>query len=128
MPKEQLVQYGLATSQCFSRADNDDQELTTSLSTFPMDVAAVLVGKEFIQKEVLLKVLGEHIPREKAAILVKTLRNKIETAPKKFSEFLAILSELPSTGEIVECLRSTYQRGEFYSDLCPYKSILCAID
>ena len=84
-------------------------ELTTSLSTDPVCVAGALVGKKFIQNEVLLKMLGNDTPTGKAVILVEAVRKEIEMTPDKFSEFLEILSEQSWAKGIVESLRSTYQ-------------------
>ena len=88
------------------------QELTTSLSTDTAWVARVLVGKSFIQNEVLLEMLSDDTPTGKAAILVEAVRNEIEIAPEMFTEFLEILSEQSWAKEVVESLRSTY-KSEF---------------
>ena len=85
------------------------QELTTSLSTDTAWVARALVGKNFIQNEVLLEMLSDDTPTGKAAILVEAVRNEIEIVPEMFTEFLEILSEQSWAKEVVESLRSTYQ-------------------
>ena len=85
------------------------QELTTSLSTNPLCVAGALVGKRFIQNEVLLKMLSDNTPTGNTAILVEAVRNEIEVAPENFIKFLEILSEQSWAKEVVESLRSTYK-------------------
>ena len=46
-------------------------------------------------------------PREKATILVTTVRQKIEIAPKRFHEFVNILFTQAWTRDIAEMLRSS---------------------
>ena len=91
-------------------------DLMTALSNEPLGVAGILLGKGFISSEIMSKMLiVSYIPTEKATILVEAVRNKIELAPSKFSEFLEILSEVTCTQEVVESLRSTYQSKLVYN-------------
>ena len=96
------------------------QELTTALSSDPVSVARALIAKKFIQERVLNEVFIGHNVRarkaKKATILVEAVRNEIEAAPEKLTQFLEVLSEQSCAKEVVESLRSTYQ-SEFHSRL-----------
>jgi hypothetical protein len=90
-------------------------DLTIALSNEPLGVAEILLKKGFISGEVMSKVLvASCTPTDKAAILIDSVRNKVELAPSKFTELLEILSEMECAKEVVESLRSTYQ-GELTS-------------
>ena len=80
------------------------QELTTVLSSDPDLIAGALLSTKFIQDDSMLKILSGETPAGKAAILVEAVRNEIEVAPEKFSEFLDILSEQSWTKEVVESI------------------------
>ena len=85
-------------------------DLEIALSNEPVGVAGILLGKGFISEEIMSKMLFASCTlTEKAAILIDSIRDKIELAPSKFTELLDILSEVACTKEIVESLRSTYQ-------------------
>ena len=84
--------------------------LMLALSSEPLDVAGILLGKGFISGEIMSKVqLICYTSTEKATILIEAVRNKIELVPSKFTELLVILSEVACAKEVVESLRSTYQ-------------------
>ena len=86
------------------------RDLMTALSNEPLDLAGVLLSKEFISWETMSKMLiVSYTPVEKATILIEAVRNKVELAPSKFTEFLEILSEERCTADVVGRLRSTYQ-------------------
>ena len=85
-------------------------DLKIALSNEPVGVAGTLLGKGFISEETMSKILvASCTPIEKAAILIDSVRNKIELAPSKFTELLEILSEVACAKEVVESVRSTYQ-------------------
>ena len=88
-------------------------DLTVALSKHddaPLTMAAILFSKGMISMEILENVSrGSLIKFEKAAILIKAVRNKMEIAPEKFSEFLEILSGETFSREVAASLRSTYQ-------------------
>ena len=76
-------------------------------------MAGILFGKGFISEEIMSKMLVlAYTPKEKAAILMEAVRNRIELAPSKFSKLLDILSEVTCAKEVVEKLRFTY-RSEY---------------
>ena len=86
-------------------------ELTTALSNDPLGVAGILLSKELICEEEHSKMLVHcYTPAEKAAILIRAVRNTIKIAPDKFQCFLKILSEQQVCAkEVAESLHSTYQ-------------------
>ena len=85
------------------------QELTVALSNKPLTMAGVLVDKEFISNDVLVQMLVHKTAEGKTAILVEAVKERIETAPERFEEFLHILLESSSTKEVAERLSSTRQ-------------------
>jgi hypothetical protein len=86
-------------------------DLMLALSNEPLCVAGILLGKGFISGEIMSKMLVvSYTPTEKAAILIEAVRNKIELAPSKFMELLEILSGVACAQEVVQSVRSTYQR------------------
>ena len=84
-----------------------NDKLITALSADPLGIAGVLVTKGFIPEhtEAQMRLISS-TPREKATILVTTIRQRIEIAPKRFHEFLSILSEQAWTKDIMEVLQS----------------------
>ena len=90
-------------------------DLMVALSNEPLGVAGILLGKGFISSEIMSKMLVvSYTPTEKATVLIEAVRNKVELAPSRFTEFLEILSEVTCAKDVVESLRSTYQ-GELIS-------------
>ena len=85
-------------------------ELTAALSSTPMRVTRALVRKKFVQSDVLLEMLIDDTPTGKTVILVDAVKKTIEASPAKFSELIEILSELSWATNVVENLRSIYQR------------------
>ena len=96
-------------------------DLMIALSSEPVGVAGILLGKGFISTEIMSKMLVvSYTSTEKAAILVEAVRNKVHLSSSRFAELLEILSEQACAKEVVESLRSTYQ-SEFtgiYAELC----------
>ena len=85
-------------------------DLMLALSNEPVGLAGILLGKGFISSEVMSKMLVlAYTPEEKAAILIEAVRNKIELAPSRFTQYLEILSEVTCAKEVVESLHFTYQ-------------------
>ena len=85
-------------------------DLIIALSSEPVGVAGMLLSKGFVSEETMSKMfLLAYTPKEKAAILMEAVRNKIMLAPSKFSKLLDILSEVTCAKEVVETLRFTYQ-------------------
>ena len=86
-------------------------DLIIALSSDPLSVAGILLSNELICEEEHSKMLVHcYTPAEKAAILVRAVRNTIKIAPIKFQVFLEILSEQRVCAkEVVERLHSTYQ-------------------
>ena len=84
-----------------------NDKLITVLSADPLGIAGVLVTKGFIPEhtEAQMRLISS-TPREKATTLVTTVRQRIEIAPKRFHEFLSILSEQAWTKDIMEVLQS----------------------
>ena len=75
-----------------------------------MGVAQKLLSKGFVSEETMSKMLvPAYTSKEKAAILMEAVRNKIVLAPSKFSKLLDILSGVTCAKEVVETLRFTYQ-------------------
>ena len=85
-------------------------DLTTALANQPLDVASILLSKELISSEVYSKVLlPTYTPTEKAAIVIESARNVVETDPEKFHKFLEALSGQVCFKEVMKSLSSTYQ-------------------
>ena len=83
-----------------------NDKLITALSADPQGIAGVLLAKGLIPENTEAQVRLCSTPREKATILVTTVRQRIELAPKRFQEFLDILSKQEWTKDIFEILQS----------------------
>ena len=84
-----------------------NDKLITALSADPLGIAGVLLAKGLIPENTEAQMRQCSTPREKATILVTTVRQRIEIAPKRFQEFLDILSEQEWTKDIMEILQSS---------------------
>ena len=84
-----------------------NDKLITALSADPLGISGILLAKGFIPEITEEQMRQCYTSREKASILVTTVRQKIEIAPKRFHEFLNILSGQTWTKDIVEILRSS---------------------
>ena len=80
-------------------------KLVTALSLDPQGIAGVLLAKGLIPENTEAEMRQCTIPREKAVILITTLRNRIEVSPKRFYEFLDILSKQEWSKDIIEVLQ-----------------------
>ena len=78
-----------------------NDKLITALSLDPQGIAEVLLAKGLIPENTEAQVRQSSTPREKATILVTTVRQRIEIAPKRFQEFLDILSKQEWTKDIM---------------------------
>ena len=83
-----------------------NDKLVTALSIDPQGLAGTLLAKGLIPEHTESQIRQCPTPREKAIILVTTVRQRISIAPKRFHEFLDILSEHTWTKDIVEVLLS----------------------
>ena len=83
-----------------------NDKLITALSLDPQGIAEVLLAKGLIPENTEAQVRQYSTPREKATILVTTVRQRIEVAPKQFQELLDILSKQEWTKDILEILKS----------------------
>ena len=83
-----------------------NDKLITALSTDPLGIAGISLAKGLIPEHTEAQMHQRSTPREKATILVTAIRQRIEISPKRFHEFLNILSEQAWTEDIVEVLQS----------------------
>ena len=84
-----------------------ENKLITALSADPLGIAGILLAKELIPEHTKTQMRQCSTAREKATILVTAVRQRIEIAPKRFHEFLDILSEQAWTKDILEILQSS---------------------
>ena len=82
-----------------------NDKLITALSLDPQGIAGVLLAKGLIPENTEAQVRQCSTPHEKATILVTTVRQRIKIAPKRFQEFLDILSQQEWTKDIFEILQ-----------------------
>ena len=83
-----------------------NDELVTALSLDPHGITEVLQAKGLIPENTETQMQQCSTLQEKATILVTTVRQRIEIAPKQFQEFLDILSKQEWSKEIMEVLQS----------------------
>lgn len=81
-------------------------KLIAGFSQDPEGIATSLLSKRFIPEEVEAQMYLNSTPREKAAILVTAVRNKVRLLPDKFHELLKILSEFSWTEDLMDILQS----------------------
>ena len=84
-----------------------NDKLITALCADPLGIAGVLLARGLIPERTETQMRQCSTPREKATILVTTVRQRIEIAPKRFHEFLDILSKQEWTKDIMEILQSS---------------------
>ena len=104
----------LSASNCTCSIEPPDQilfrcnhELITSLSLDPLGIAKILLAEGFIPENIQEQMLlSSRTPQEKATILVTAIRKKIEIAPKRYREFLCILSQQKWMKDILDILLS----------------------
>ena len=93
-----------------------NDKLITALSIDPQGIAEVLLAKGLIPENTDAQVRQCSTPREKATILVTTVRQRIEVAPKRFQEFLDILSKREWTKDIMKVLQSCISPKQLRKD------------
>ena len=93
-----------------------NDKLITALSADPQGIAGVLLAKGLIPENTEAQVRQCSTPREKATILVTTVRQRIEVAPKRFHEFLDILSKQEWTKDIMKVLQSCISPKQLRKD------------
>ena len=80
-----------------------------ALSADPLGIAGVLLARGLIPENIEAQMHHQSsTPHEKATILVTTVRQRIEIAPKRFNEFINILSEQEWTKDILKILKSSF--------------------
>ena len=84
-----------------------NDKLITALSLDPQGIAGVLLAKGLIPENTEAQMHQHSTPREKATILVTAVRQRIEVSPKRFHDFLDILTKEEWTKDILEILRSS---------------------
>ena len=93
-----------------------NDKLITALSLDPEGIAEVLLAKGLIPENTEAQVRQCSTPREKTTILVTTVRQRIEVAPKRFQEFLDILSKQEWTKDIMKVLQSCINPKQIRKD------------
>ena len=103
-----------ASTDAFSTTSDPHQvilrcndKLVTALSADPQGIAGILLAKGLIPENTEAQMRQCSTPYEKATILVTTVRQRIEIAPKRFDDFVDILSKQEWTKDITEILQSS---------------------
>lgn len=75
-----------------------------------MSIARILLANGFIPNELSIKMLlPSSTPHEKATILVTCISELIKVTPKRFHDFMSVLSEQSWTKDM-DILQSAYKR------------------
>ena len=82
-----------------------NDKLVTALSLDPQGIAGLLLAKGLIPENIEAQMHQHFTPREKATILVTALRQRIEVTPKRFHDFLDILTKQEWTKDLLEILQ-----------------------
>ena len=77
----------------------------------PNKIATTLVAKKVISEEDEAEITHNSKPNEQAMILSATIHKEIKSEPKKFQEFLDVLSKESLIDNIVETLWSVFYHG-----------------
>ena len=93
-----------------------NDKLITALSSDPQGIAGVLLAKGLIPENTEAQMRQCSTPREKATILVATVRQRIEVAPKRFQDFIDILSKQEWTKDIMKVLQSCISPKQLRKD------------
>ena len=83
-----------------------NDKLITALSLDPQRIAETMLAKGLIPENTEAQMRQCSTPREKATILVSTVRHRVEIAPKRFDEFVKILAGHEWTKDILDVLQS----------------------
>ena len=82
-----------------------NDKLVMALSADPVGIAGTLLAKGLIPENTEAQMHLSSTPHEKACILVTVIRQRVGVAPKRFQDFIEILSKRPWTKDIVEILQ-----------------------
>ena len=93
-----------------------NDKLITALSLDPQGIAEVLLTKGLIPENTEAQVRQCSTPREKATILVTTVRHVVKISPEQFHVFLDILSNLAWTKSIMKVLQSCISPKQLRKD------------
>ena len=83
-----------------------NDKLVTALSHDPHGISRLLLAKGLIPEHTVAQMQQPSTPREKATILVATIRQRIQNAPNQFQKFLDILSKKSWTKDLAETLHA----------------------
>jgi hypothetical protein len=85
-------------------------KIALSFKNDAVDISLRLLSRKLISEDIQDRMLlGSHTPTEKAAILVKAVKNTLRGDPEKFKDLLNVLSKHNDTISVEKDLRSTYQ-------------------
>ena len=85
-------------------------KIALSFKNDAVDISLRLLSRKLISEDNQERILlTSYTPTEKAAILVKAVKNTIRRDPEKFKDLLNVLSEHSDTISVEKNLRSTYQ-------------------
>ena len=82
-----------------------NDKLVMALSADPLGIAIILLAKGLIPENTAAQMQLCSTPHEKACILVTVIRQRVGVAPKRFQDFVQVLSEQTWTKDIVEILQ-----------------------
>ena len=72
-------------------------------------IAGVLIGKGLIKNEVMTDMMKAETDEEKTVVFVDAVKDVVGREPKKFKEFLDVLSGQQWTKKVADEMKSTYQ-------------------
>ena len=82
-----------------------NDKLVMALSADPLGIAGILLAKGLIPENTAAQMQLCSTPHEKACTLVTVIRQRVGVAPKRFQDFIEVLSEQTWTKDIVEVLQ-----------------------
>ena len=82
-----------------------NDKLVMALSADPLGIAGILLAKGLIPENTAAQMQLCSTPHEKACVLVTVIRQRVGFAPKRFQDFIEVLSEQTWTKDIVEILQ-----------------------
>ena len=82
-----------------------NDKLVMALSADPLGIAIILLAKGLIPENTAAQMQSCSTPHEKACILVTVIRERVGVAPKRFQDFVQVLSEQTWTKDIMEILQ-----------------------
>ena len=84
-------------------------KIALSFKNDPVDISLRLLSKRLISDDIQDRMLMNYTPTEKAAFLVRAVKNTIERSPEMFEDLLQILSQHSDTISVEKELCSSYQ-------------------